>query len=128
MGGRGGGCRGRRLGCFMLSDEEISSRAIAYVKASKKEIRKRFADPLVYPKSDHPVAVFMAGSPGAGKTEISKALIDLFEVPTVRIDADDIRNLLPGYTGGNSSLFQGAASIGVEKILDFCIEKSRSFQ
>jgi len=111
----------------MLSNEEISSRAIAYVKANKKEIKKQFADPSVYPKSDHPVAVFMAGSPGAGKTEISKQLVDTFEEPTIRIDADEIRNLLPGYTGGNSSLFQGAASIGVEKILDFCIEKSRSF-
>jgi predicted ABC-type ATPase len=111
----------------MATDEEIRERAIAYIKANKKLIKKAFADPYLYPKSDHPVAVFMSGSPGAGKTEVSKQLVKVFEKPTVRIDADEIRNLIPGYTGSNASLFQGGAALGVEKVLDFCIEKSRSF-
>lgn len=111
----------------MVTEEEIRSRAIAYVKASKKQIKKKFADPFLYPKSDRPVAIFMSGSPGAGKTEVSKQLIKVFKEPTVRIDADEIRDILPGYTGSNASLFQGAAALGVEKVLDFCIGKSRSF-
>ncbi len=111
----------------MATDEEIRLRAIAYIKANKKLIKKEFADPLLYPKSEHPVAVFMSGSPGAGKTEISKQLVKIFDEPTVRIDADEIRKLLPGYTGSNASLFQGAAALGVEKVLDSCIERSQSF-
>ena len=53
----------------------------------------------------------MAGSPGAGKTEVSKAFAALLEeLPAqgfdglgkvLRIDPDDYRAYLPGYTGSN---------------------------
>ncbi|MEN9920944.1 MAG: hypothetical protein RL538_837 [Candidatus Parcubacteria bacterium] len=71
----------------------------------------------------------MAGSPGAGKTESAKALIrsltggDL----VLRIDADDMRSLFEFYTGDNSSLFQAATSILVEKIHDIALKNKQSF-
>lgn len=88
---------------------------------------RKFADPTVYPANEHPVSFFMAGSPGAGKTEVSKRLVEVFEIPTVRIDADDVKKEIKQYTGANSAIVHGAASLGVEKIVDFCFAKNQSF-
>ena len=65
-----------------------------------------------------PAAVFMAGSPGAGKTEMAKEISRIFDPEPVHIDADDFRTQFPGYNGKNSSLFQQAATDMVQKILD----------
>jgi len=64
----------------------------------------------------------MAGSPGAGKTEFSKHFISNRESPCIRIDADDIRETIPGYNGKNSDEVQSAASIGVEKLYDYILK------
>lgn len=74
----------------------------------------------------------MAGSPGAGKTEFSKSFIQEFEEKhpprkIVRIDADDIREFIPAYTKHNSSEVQGAASLGVEKLLDCVLANGQDF-
>lgn len=74
----------------------------------------------------------MAGSPGAGKTEFSKNLINLLEEEgnhhsVIRIDGDDLRVLIPGYTGINSSLFQGAISLIIEKIHDLVLHQNQNF-
>jgi len=59
----------------------------------------------------------MAGSPGAGKTEFSKRLIEIMTpIPIVRIDADEIKESIPQYNGQNSDLVQGAASIMVDNL------------
>jgi predicted ABC-type ATPase len=85
-----------------------------------------------YPSSDNPISVFMAGSPGAGKTEFSKNLIKILEGERggqciVRIDPDEIRTMFPGYQGGNAYLFQPAVSILVDKIHDHVISRGKSF-
>ena len=72
----------------------------------------------------------MAGSPGAGKTEASKALIaDLQPEGSeiLRIDPDDLREEFEDYTGANSYLFQRAVSILVEKLHDFALKQKQSF-
>jgi len=59
----------------------------------------------------------MAGSPGAGKTEFSKRLIEIMApISIVRIDADEIKEFIPQYNGKNSDIIQGAASIGVDNL------------
>lgn len=104
-----------------LSENEklLAEEARRYVKSHVEEIIRIFvqsAEPV-----DEPVSIFMAGSPGAGKTEFSKHLIEKLG-NMVRIDADDIRDLLPQYHGGNSYVFHGPASLGVEKIYDYVLE------
>lgn len=75
-----------------------------------------------------PVSVFMAGSPGAGKTEASKELLKLLgDGKGLRIDPDDLRVEFPDYTGANSWLFQGGVSILVEKILDHALDQKQTF-
>ena len=68
-----------------------------------------------------PVSLFMAGSPGAGKTEVSKSLMKRFETRPVRIDADEIRTLCPGYTGANAHIFQKAATKSVNILYDYAL-------
>lgn len=109
-----------------LTHEElrIAKEAVEFIKTRRHELYKRFADASVYTPVDEPVTMFMAGSPGAGKTEFSKSLIELFEgsLP-VRIDADEIRQMFPAYAGGNSHVFQGACTLGVNKLFDYVLEK-----
>ena len=42
----------------------------------------------------------------------------------VRIDADEIRGLIPGYTGDNAHVFQGASVRGVEILFDHVLDKN----
>lgn len=110
------------------AEEQVKSDAIAFARSNKKAIGKRRTDKEHYPPEEAPVSVFMAGSPGAGKTEASMALVNLFaDTSILRIDPDELRNEFETYTGGNSWLFQGAVSILVEKILDFAIAQRQSF-
>lgn len=118
-----------------MSDLEISEQAIEFVKKNKKTIIEKFASAQIYKPCAEPETFFMAGSPGAGKTETSKDFIakaeeeinqklgTVDEYKIVRIDGDEIRNMLPGYTGDNSDLFQRAISSGVSKLVDYCFSK-----
>jgi len=105
--------------------EDASEKAKIFVKENKKLLIERFAGLDKFPSKEDPFSIFMAGSPGAGKTEFSKAMVDLLS-DTVRIDPDDIREMLPGYDGGNSFLFQGASSLGVEKIYDSVLKNKQN--
>lgn len=111
-------------------EEAISDQAVEFARKHKKAIGKRLTDPQIYLREEDPVSVFMAGSPGAGKTEASIELLANFEengFKVLRIDPDELRSELPGYTGGNSWLFQRGVSILVSKIHDLALEQRQSF-
>lgn len=108
-------------------EEKISDAALQFAKRHKKSIARELTDPEIYTPEDHPVSVFMAGSPGAGKTEASLELLAKFGSPILRIDADELRSHCPGYTGSNSSLFQAAVSVLVDKLHDLALEQKQSF-
>lgn len=96
---------------------KIAEDAKAFIKKEKHALINKFANLEKFPPSEKPFSFFMAGSPGAGKTEFSKRLIEIM-APTniVRIDADEIKEFIPQYTGKNSDIVQGAASIAVDKL------------
>lgn len=79
----------------------------------------------MYPPSDNPITIFMAGTPGAGKTEFSITLIETFGGSFIRIDADEIRERMRplGYNGLNADIFQDAANKGVNLLLTMQIAK-----
>ena len=114
---------------MIQTDEELSNAAIKHMR--QKEILNslvaRFCDPVKYPDDSHPISVFMAGSPGAGKTEFSKNLIKEIGHGVIRIDPDEIRDLIPQYTGGNAHLFQYAVNIGVDKVFYHALSHSQNF-
>lgn len=111
------------------ADLEIKQKAVAFAKSHRKEFAKRFTNPEIYFPEDNPVSVFMAGSPGAGKTEASHELIANISNggSVLRIDPDELRSEFEDYSGNNAYLFQGAISILVERILDEAFKKQQSF-
>jgi predicted ABC-type ATPase len=114
----------------VLSHEElqIEADALAYAKQHKKEIARRHTDPAVFLPEEEPVSVFMAGSPGAGKTEASIELIEKLDgPPIIRIDLDELRAELPGYTGQNAYLFQKGAAVLLDRIHDLALDQGQSF-
>lgn len=111
-------------------EERIEQAAIEYAKKHRTEIARRLTDPAIYLPEANPVSVFMAGSPGAGKTEASIELIQLEGgdgTKTLRIDPDELREQLPGYTGKNAWLFQKAVIPIVERIHDLALKQAQSF-
>lgn len=114
-----------------MEDEDIRLTAIDFAKRNKEKIAKILTDPTIYLPDVNPVSAFMAGSPGAGKTEFSKSLISILEGDkerrVIRIDGDEVRPLIPGYNGNNSCLFQGAVSLVVEKMHDIVLHQNQSF-
>ena len=113
-----------------LDEQAAQDEAVAFARARRKEIARRLTDPAIYPPEADPVSVFMAGSPGAGKTEASLELIAQFESqgwPVLRIDPDELREEFPGYTGVNAWLFQTAVARVVDAVLDQAFRRDQSF-
>lgn len=115
-----------------MNPEELKIKEIAdeYARKNKKDIAKKLTDVSKYLSEPHPVSVFMAGSPGAGKTESSKWLVTQLtgnENGILRIDTDELRSYFPDYNGQNSKLFQSAVSILADRIHDCAIDKNQSF-
>lgn len=109
-------------------EKRLQERAVRFARKNKKPIALRLTDLEIYPAEESPVSVFMAGSPGAGKTEASIELLDMFpDVSIIRIDPDEIRSEFTDYVGGNAWLFQGAVSILVGRVLDRVHKYKQSF-
>lgn len=116
---------------FTPEERLLADEALAYVKANKKLLIEEFSGSAFAPSAT-PMSFFMAGSPGAGKTEFSERLLktltsDKLGLSVVRIDGDEIRKGLPGYLGGNASVFNSAVNKGVEIIHDSVIDKNKTF-
>ncbi len=116
-----------------LTEQEtrIHEAAIAFARANKKRIAKEATDKAIYKPEADPVSVFMAGSPGAGKTETAKALLlqqaEKNGEKILRIDADELRHYFADYNGKNSVLFQAGASILLDKVHDLALANRQSF-
>lgn len=109
-------------------EAQIEEEALTFARAHKKDIAKRLTDPAIYLREKNPVSVFMAGSPGAGKTEASIELLKETDGPAViRIDPDELRAEFPAYNGANAWLFQRAVSVLVDRIHDMALDQSQSF-
>ncbi|WP_100635966.1 zeta toxin family protein [Marinomonas sp. ef1] len=112
-----------------MNDEAIIAKAILEAKASKKEIASSQIDHL--PREEEAVSVFMAGSPGAGKTETARSMIRDFSSESgqklVHIENDELRKEFEDYNGQNSPLFQRAATLLVEAIHDRALKQGVSF-
>ena len=112
-----------------MTDDDIIAKSIAKAKKIKKQLAKNMIDHL--PEEESAVSVFMAGSPGAGKTETGKSIISQFKqehgVEVVHIENDELRKEFEDYQGLNSSLFQRPATLLVEAIHDRALKKKVSF-
>lgn len=112
-----------------LSEHEkaIEKKALEFARSNKKRIAKAFTNKATYPSEEKPVSVFMAGSPGAGKTEASIALVENAPKGVIRIDPDSLRTHFEDYDGSNSYLFKKGVSVLVDKIHDLALSQKQSF-
>lgn len=113
-----------------MSDNFIEKEAMAFANKNKKIIAKKYTNLEIYPSDDAPVSIFMAGSPGAGKTEFSRRFLEGLEDDgrkIIRIDSDDLRQEFKAYSGDNSHLFQGAASTLASAIHDIALKQKQNF-
>ena len=115
-----------------MQDSDIATKAKIFIKTNRKKLCDHFASQKLYPPVMNPSAYFMAGSPGAGKTEYSKSFIQQLEIKSpkrkiVRIDADEVRDYIPYYDRTNAKVIQGAAALGVEKLLDCVLKNNQDF-
>jgi UDP-N-acetylglucosamine kinase len=105
-----------------MSNVELEHDAVLWIRrsANKRLLISKFASLEDHPSPKYPVIAFMAGSPGAGKSEFvkdfKKSLEEVVGSPPVIIDPDAIREMLPGYTGANSYVFQRPISIAVDDL------------
>jgi len=79
-------------------EEAIKDEALEYARQNKKIIAREKTDTARFAQEEEPVSVFMAGSPGAGKTEASIELLASVEesgFEILRIDPDELRNEFP---------------------------------
>ena len=111
-----------------MTEEEsaVEQRAIEFAKANRTRIARQVACVTTYPGEEQAVTVLMAGSPGAGKTELSKALLQGMGT-VLRIDPDDLRDYFPEYTGRNSRLIQRGVNRVVERLHDLMLHQRQSF-
>jgi len=78
----------------MMGVDKVDDASLLYAKAHKQNFVKRVvADKVMVPDK---VAIFMAGSPGAGTTEVATALAELSDNLCI-IDADEFRSQFPDY-------------------------------
>lgn len=108
-----------------LAAAEIEENAKVLARQIRTDVAQEYLSSSVGDDEDPPMTIFMAGAPGAGKTESSKEMLSSFNI--LRIDPDDLRERFPGYSGSNSKHFQGAVSLIVERIFDKLVKSQKSF-
>jgi UDP-N-acetylglucosamine kinase len=108
--------------------DTTSEEAYRYAKKNKKLIISKFLGDKLE-SNEKPIFIFMAGAPGAGKTEFSKTLIGILKKSgrvkdIARIDADEIREIFKpmGYDGKNSDEYKRGCVKGIETLFDYCLK------
>ena len=92
-----------------------------WVKNHKKTFTKRFIrESGAQPNPDKPSCIFMAGLPGAGKTEFTKTIISESKIRVVRIDMDEIAEHIESYRPQEADKFRLGASILQTEIFNRC--------
>lgn len=139
-----------------LTEEElkIQESSCVYIKANSSALIKKYVLDKK-PLNIGFVTIFMAGSPGSGKTEFSQSWIklvysknspiakrlkakgidtDSFDSIIIRIDVDEIREFIPEYRktdetngiSGNAHVIQKAAGKGLDILRDYCLKNDVS--
>jgi len=105
-----------------LKDDEFEKLSITKKKryVAKLLIERSKAQSIPEPKT--PLAIVMAGVPGAGKTEFLDTFSELLEargfMAFIRIDLDEIVEIYPGYTPKTDAQFRSQGNHVVAAVVD----------
>lgn len=101
--------------------------SLEWAKRHQKEIASRLISDAELEPSTHPIAIFMAGLPGAGKTELSQGLIKEASPKPIRIDMDELATMIEGYTPEKADEFRAGATRLLNVIFDKVIKSRLDF-
>lgn len=100
---------------------------VTWARKNRKRIAREFIREIDHAPAEEPSGIFMAGLPGAGKTEFTVELIKSFDSEPLRIDMDEIAQMIQGYRPEIADKFRGGASIIMSKIYDEVVKKNIDF-
>lgn len=116
-----------------LTPKEVSlkNKANTYVCENKENIVNRIAGDNKFISKGAAISIFMAGSPGSGKTETSKAVLAEFDnsplqSDIIRLDPDSIRGKIPQYEGGNAHVFQQPITYITNQVFNHAIKTNKN--
>jgi predicted ABC-type ATPase len=98
-----------------------------WASKNKKRIAREFVRNIGHKPTDEPSGIFMAGLPGAGKTEFTIELIKNLDPEPLRIDMDEIAQMIEGYKPEIADKFRGGASIIMSRIYDEIVKNKIDF-
>mgnify|MGYP002345147005 CR=1 FL=1 len=100
----------------------------AWAKDNRKKLTKDFFSKKEVLQTSEKIAIFMAWSPWAGKTEFIKRLLTKNQESAYYIiDLDEIRNWMPEYQWNHAQKYTRWSIKILEMILDDCISKEYNF-
>lgn len=101
--------------------------AIDWAKKHKKSFARKLIRDSGAQKLAKPAAIFMAGLPGAGKTEFTRNLVRNLHVKLVRLDMDEIATQIDSYSAAQADKFRGAASMLLDRTFDMVVHGGYNF-
>lgn len=99
----------------------------AWAKAHKKSFTLDYLRYSGATPESSPSCVFMAGLPGAGKTELVTRLFQGLDYGIVRIDMDEIATRIPAYRPEAADRFREAATLLLSNIFSLTLKNRFSF-
>jgi len=114
---------------MIYMNEKKSKEILEWAKKNRDDYCKKFfRSEEKEDKNNQKIAIFMAGSPWAGKTEfINKMIHEDIQSSCYVLDLDKIRKDIPWYNGRNAEEYQSGANKILEKMVDTCNDKRYSF-
>ncbi len=105
-----------------LSDKEFEALSLTKKKLYVANLIVEQSGALPVEGDKPPIAIVMAGVPGAGKTEFLDTFAELLKQMElgkfVRIDLDEIVTIYPGYTPKTDAQFRNQGNVVVSKCVD----------
>lgn len=114
------------LGTTWVPTYTVNMNYITWARQNKKSLIAKVVTSHAAKPQDMPIAIFMAGIPGAGKTEFIKRLFGP-SADAVIIDLDEIVKLFPGYSPDKYYLYRSAGFIILDECVTYCRKKKLNF-
>lgn len=106
---------------------DSNSTVLNWAKSHKKEFVRDLVEKSGVAPDSAPAAIFMAGLPGAGKTELSKSIIEDARIDFLRIDMDEIAAMLPGYIPSQADEFRRPATLLLSELFTYALRHQLDF-
>jgi len=102
---------------------DSEDKVIQWARSKKKGLVKSILGKHKYISSETPKIIFMAGLPGAGKTEFANKLLPQLEPRMLQIDMDELAEQIQEYRPKKAHLFRAGATIILEFLFDKALDR-----